>query len=176
MKHLTTAEIEAALDGVLDSPKDNGVLELIVRRPCEDAREELETGELDVEQGLVGDNWFGSNRSVDTQITIMSSRIAALIACDDSRRSLAGDQLYVDLDLSEENIPVGTRLEIGVVVLETTAKPHNGCKKFVGRFGLDAMLFVNSEVGKRHHLRGIYAKVVRSGTIRRGDAVKKLYE
>ncbi len=174
MKHLTTTEIEARMPEVLASPKDNGVLELIVRRPAEDLREELEIGELDIEQGLVGDDWFGSGNKGDSQITIMNSRIISILAQDDSRRALAGDQLYADLDLSDENLPVGTRIAVGGAVLETTALPHNGCKKFVQRYGLDAMLFVNSPLGKKHHLRGIYAKVVQSGTIRRGDRLKKL--
>lgn len=174
MNHLTTAEIEAALESVLASPKDVGVLELIVRRPRENEREELETGELDVEKGLVGDNWFGSGRAIDSQITMINSRLVGLIARDDSRRALAGDQLYVDLDLSEENITNGSRLEVGEAMLEVTEKPHNGCKKFVERFGLEAMLFVNSPIGRRHHLRGIYAKVIRSGFVRRGDKVRRV--
>ncbi|MBK8150195.1 MAG: MOSC domain-containing protein [Acidobacteria bacterium] len=174
MNHLTTAEIEAALESVLASPKDVGVLELIVRRPRENEREELETVELDVEKGLVGDNWFGSGRAIDSQITMMNSRLVGLIARDDSRRALAGDQLYVDLDLSEENITNGSRLEVGEAMLQVTEKPHNGCKKFVERFGFEAMLFVNSPIGKRHHLRGIYAKVIRSGFVRRGDKVRRV--
>lgn len=174
MNHLSTAEIEAALDFVLESPQDEGTVELIVRRPKTDLREELEIGELDTEKGLVGDNWFKPGRSPESQLTIMNSRIVRLLAQDDARRALAGDQLYVDLDLSDENLPPGTRLEVGTALLETTSLPHNGCKKFVERFGLDAMRFVNSPIGKRHHLRGIYAKVVRSGTVRRGDVVRKL--
>lgn len=174
MKHLTKAEIEERLAHVLESPRDQGTVELIVRRPATDLREELEVGEFDVEQGLVGDNWFRPGRSPESQITIMNSRIVRLLAQDDARRALAGDQLYVDLDLSDENLPPGTRLELGTAVLETTALPHNGCKKFVARFGLDAMRFVNSPIGKHHHLRGIYAKVVRSGTARRGDRILKV--
>ncbi len=175
MKHLTTAEIEAGLDVIKQSPKDNGVLELIVARPKPDEREVLETGELDVEEGLIGDVWktYGRVRA-DAQITIMNSRCVALLAQDENRWKLAGDQLFVDLNLSDENIPVGTKLEIGSAILETTALPHNGCKKFVERFGMDAMKFVNSPVGKQLHLRGIYAKIIQSGTINKGDLVKKV--
>ncbi len=175
MKHLTTAEIEVGMDEIRQSPKDDGVLELIVRRPNEDEREVLATGKLDTEKGLIGDNWvtYGETPYFDAQIAIMNSRIIALIAQAKERWQLAGDQLYIDFDLSDENLPVGTRLEIGSAILETTPQPHNGCKKFVERFGLDAMKFVNSPVGKQFHLRGIYAKVVKSGTIRHGDLVKK---
>jgi hypothetical protein len=175
MNHLTTTQIEAGLAEILESPKDNGVLELIVARPKPDEREVLATGELDIEEGLKGDTWknYGKVRS-DAQITIMNSRCIALLAQDENRWALAGDQLYVDLDLSDENLPIGTRLEIGSAILETTALPHNGCKKFVERFGMDAMKFVNSPIGKQLHLRGIYAKVVQSGTIKKGNLVKKI--
>jgi hypothetical protein len=182
VKHLTMAELEAGLDEIRSAPKDEGVLQLIVRRPHIDGREVLQEAQLDVAEGLVGDTWKvrGSSRTEDgsahpeMQLNIMNARVAALVAQDKSRWSLAGDQLYVDLDLSDENLPPGTRLSIGSAIIEVTAIPHNGCKKFVSRFGLDAMLFVNSPVGKSLHLRGINAKVVQSGTIRAGDVVKKL--
>jgi hypothetical protein len=175
IKHLTTEEIEAGLDEIRQSPKDNGVLQLIVRRPAENEREVLETGELDADKGLVGDDWpFYGEPKIEAQIAIMNSRIIALFAQDKERWPLAGDQLFIDLDLSDENLPAGTQLKIGSAILEITPKPHNGCKKFVERFGLDAMKFVNSPTGKQLHLRGIYAKVIQSGTIRQGDVVKKI--
>ena len=184
MKHLTTAELEAGLDAIRQSPKDNGILKLIIRRPRENVREVLQTGELDLIEGLVGDTWKtrGSSRTADgsshpdMQLNIMNSRVAALVAQNESRRQLAGDQLYIDLDLSDENLPPGTRLTIGSAVIEVTAQPHNGCKKFVERFGLDAMRFVNSMLGKQFHLRGINAKVVHAGVIKTNDAVKKISE
>lgn len=174
MKHLTTEEIEANLDKIIESPKDNGVLHLIVRRPKEDERELLETGELDIEKGLVGDDWLTDDGNKETQIAIMNSRIVDLIAQDKDRWKLAGDQLFIDLNLTDENLPHGSKLQIGSAILEITPEPHNGCKKFVERFGLDAMKFVNSPLGKQFHLRGIYAKVIQSGTIRAGDLVKKV--
>jgi MOSC domain-containing protein YiiM len=174
MNHLATVEIENGLGKVIESPRDNGVLNLIVRRPQEDAREVLETGELDIEKGLVGDDWLTGDGNYDTQLAIMNSRIIDLLAQNKERWKLAGDQLFIDLNLTDENLPAGTRLEIGSAVIEVTPQPHNGCKKFVARFGLDAMKFVNSPVGKQYHLRGIYAKVVRSGTIRQGDTVRKI--
>ncbi len=174
MKHLTTEEIEAEMSYVIESPRDNGVLNLICRRPREDEREVLETGELDTEKGLVGDDWLTDDGNYETQLAIMNSRIIELIAQDKERWKLAGDQLFIDLNLTDENLPAGTKLQIGSAIIEVTPEPHNGCKKFVERFGLDAMKFVNSPVGKQYHLRGIYAKVIQSGTIRQGDTVKKI--
>ena len=179
---LTTAELEAGLDEVRQSPKNGGTLEMIVRRPRVDGREVLEEGELDLEMGLVGDTWIerGSSRTADgsahpdMQLNVINARLLDLVAQDKARWQLAGDQLIVDFDLSEENIPPGTQLAIGSAVIEVTAQPHTGCQKFVARFGRDAMLFVNSPVGKQLHLRGINARVVQPGTIRRGDAVRKV--
>lgn len=176
---LTTAEIEAGIDHVLSAPKDKGRLELIVRRPAVDAREVVEEGELDCEQGLRGDNWLtrGSSRTdnglghPEMQLNVMNYRFAELIAGSPERVPLAGDQLFVDLDMSPENLPPGTRLSIGDAIIEVTAIPHTGCKKFVARFGLDAMKFANSEFGRRHNLRGINAKVVEPGKVSTGDAV-----
>lgn len=182
VKHLTMEELEAGLDGIRQSPKGEGVLELIVRRPQIDAREVLEEGRLDPVEGLLGDSWRerGSSRTpdgsshLDTQLNIMNSRAIALVAQDRDRWQLAGDQLFIDLDLSAENLPPGTRLALGSAVIEVTAQPHTGCKKFVARFGLDAMKFVNSTVGRELHLRGINARVVQPGAIRVGDVVRKI--
>jgi hypothetical protein len=182
IRHLTMAELEAGLDEIRQSPRDEGVLRLIVRRPRIDEREVLEEGELHPVRGLVGDNWKmrDSSRTADgsahpdMQLNIMNARVAALVAQDKDRWQLAGDQLYVDMDLSAENLPAGTRLAIGSAVIEVTPPPHTGCKKFVSRFGLEAMKFVNSPVGRELHLRGINARVIQPGLIRVGQVVKKL--
>ena len=182
VKHLTASELEAGLEEINRSPKDEGVLELIVRRPQVGEREILQEGQLDLADGLVGDSWKirSSKRTPDgtphpdMQLNLMSSRLVSLVSQDRSRWHLAGDQLYVDLDLSEYNLPAGTRLSIGSAVIEVTAEPHTGCAKFVERFGLDAMKFVNSPQRKHLHLRGINARVVRPGVIRVGDKVSKL--
>ena len=182
IKHLTMAELEAGLAAIRAAPKDDGVLHLIVRRPQIDEREVLEQGELDPVAGLVGDSWKlrGSSRTADgsphpdRQLNIMNARVTALVAQDKERWQLAGDQLYLDMDLSAENLPAGTQLAIGSAVIEVTPPPHTGCKKFVSRFGLDAMKFVNSSVGRELHLRGINARVVQAGIIRVGQAAKKL--
>jgi hypothetical protein len=182
IKQLTMAELEAALDHLRNAPKDDGVVELIVRRPQVDEREVLELAELDPLQGLIGDNWIsrGSRRTPDgsphpeMQINIMNSRVTALVAQEKERWSLAGDQLYIDMDLSKENLPAGSRIQIGSAVLEVSPLPHTGCHKFVARFGQDAMKFVNSEIGKQLCLRGINAKVVQAGVVRLGSTAKKL--
>ena len=182
MRHLTMSELEARLDEVILSPKDHGVLEMIVRRPAVGAREILEEGQLDLADGLVGDSWKlrSSSRTADgmphpdMQLNVINSRLVALVSQDKSRWHLAGDQLYVDFDLSEANVPAGTRLAIGSAVIEVTAEPHTGCSKFVERFGLDAMKFVNASERRDLHLRGINARVVQPGAVRVGDAVSKL--
>ncbi len=181
-RQLSAEELERGLDHILASPQDNGVLELIVRRPDVDARENLAEGRLDTDAGLVGDNWRarGSSHTPDgaadpeMQLNIMNARVVALVADDPGRRELAGDQLYLDMDLSSENLPAGTQLEIGEAIVEVTEPPHTGCKKFAERFGKDAVVFVNSGRGKQLNLRGICAKVIRSGDIRVGDTARKL--
>jgi hypothetical protein len=179
---LTLAELEAQLPVLRAAPRDDGALELIVRRPRVGEREVLEEGELDLAQGLWGDSWSSrpSTSSADggphpeKQLNIMGARVAALLAQERARWPLAGDQLYLDLDLSLENLPPGTRLALGEAVIAITAPPHTGCKKFVERFGVDAMKFVNSKLGRALNLRGVNARVVQPGKIRRGDRARKL--
>ena len=177
----STSELEAGLGHVRAAPSDEGILELIVRRPAVDEREVVEQAELDVDDGLVGDNWRARGRSggrrppnPDAQITVVSSRAIALAAGERDRWPLAGDQLYVDLDLSGENLPPGTRLAIGTAVIEVTAEPHTGCKKFAARFGLETLEAFNSPDGRALNLRGINTRVVQPGAVHVGDAVRKL--
>lgn len=182
VRHLTTEELEASLDHLRLAPKDEGVIELIVRRPEVDQREVLDEAELDVTLGMIGDNWKvrGSKRTPDgsahpeMQINIMNSRVTALVAQERERWPLAGDQLYIDMDLSTENLPAGSRIAVGSAVLEVSPLPHTGCKKFVARFGVEAMEFVNSELGKALCLRGINAKVIQGGTVKVGQTAKKV--
>jgi hypothetical protein len=155
---------------------------LIVCRPKIEHREILDEAELDVAKGLIGDNWIlrKSTRTIDgsphpdMQINIMNVRSVALVAQERERWPLAGDQLYLDMDLSKANLPAGARISIGTAILEVTEPPHTGCQKFVARFGVDAMKFVNSEIGRELCLRGINAKVVQSGTVRVGQTVMKV--
>ena len=181
VKHLSTTELEAGLGEVRGSPSDGGTVDLIVRRPAVDERELLTEATLDMEAGLEGDTWpvRGSSRTPDgsshpgMQVTVMNSRAALLVAHEPGRRALAGDQFYVDLDLSTANLPPGTRLAFGSAVLEVSDQPHAGCAKFSARFGLDALRFVNSRVGRELRLRGLNARVVVPGTVRTGDTIRK---
>jgi hypothetical protein len=177
-----TETLQAGLDHILESPKELGTVELIIRRPRVDEREELEQGELDLEVGLVGDSWRSrmsastadGSPNPDTQVTIMNARVIGLVAKERSRWSLAGDQLYVDLDLSPDNLPAGTRLRLGSAVVEVSGIPHRGCDKFAGRFGAEALRFVNTGTGRDHSFRGINTSVVVPGTVRQGDQIEKL--
>ena len=156
-----------------------GVVELIVRRPAVGEREVLEEAELDLEQGLVGDRWWSGahvdGKPLDTkaQLTLMNARVLERLEPDRSRWPLAGDQLYVNLDLAEEGLPAGTRLEVGSAVIEVSAAPHTGCAKFTARFGSDATRFVNSKDGRRQRLRGMNARVITPGTVRVGDTIRR---
>lgn len=182
VKHLETEALEAGLDDIRQSPKDEGVLQMIVRRPDTLERETVQEAELDTEQGMVGDNWLarGSSATPDgsahpeMQLTLMNTRVVDLVSQDKDRWQLAGDQLFVDLDLSMENLPTGAQLSIGSAIVEITEKPHTGCKKFVERFGAEALKFISTPLGKELRLRGVNARVVQNGTVRAGDVARKL--
>jgi hypothetical protein len=182
MTHRSSEQLAIGLDHIRDSPQHNGTLEMIVRRPAENEREVLASGELNAVDGLVGDTWKvrGSSRTEDgsahpdMQLNVINARLIELVAGGRSRWPLAGDQLYVDLDLSLENLPPGTQLAIGEAVIAVTEQPHTGCIKFSSRYGVDALRLVNSEVGKSMRLRGLNARVVVAGTIRSGDVVTKV--
>lgn len=181
-RHRTPEELEAALDHIRQAPADHGTLNLIVRRPAVDEREVLGTGMLSLDEGLVGDTWNQRSSTktpdggplLDAQLNIMNARAAAAVAGPIERWALAGDQLYIDLDISLETLPAGTQLAIGEAVIEVTAEPHTGCGKFSSRFGLDALRFVNSPTGRALNLRGINARVIQPGPIHQGDTVTRL--
>lgn len=177
----TFEELEAALDELRSAPADGGTVELVVRRPAENEREVLDEGTLDTGEGLVGDAWInrgsrrhGGNPNPNAQLTLTGSRIAALVAGEREHWPLAGDQLFVDLDLSDENLPPGTRLAVGSAVIEVTAEPHTGCDKYRTRFGLEALRFISTPTGKSLNLRGVNTRVVESGVVRPGDTIRKV--
>jgi hypothetical protein len=180
-RHLRLEELREGLDEIRQSPKDQGILKAIVIRPETDARVSLQRCELSAELGAHGDNWAkGCWMSLpdgrphpDVQVAIMNARTIALIAQEEARWPLAGDNLLMDLDLSADNLPPGTLLSVGSALLEITAVPHKGCKKFAERFGVDATRFVNARDSLQLHLRGIYARIVEPGIVAVGDTVTK---
>lgn len=182
--HRSIDDLTEGLEYLLDSPGSAGIVEMIAARPAEGQRELLSTAKLDTEIGLVGDNWKarGAGHTEDgsadrkAQLTLMNSRVIELVAGERDRWALAGDQLYVDLDLSKENLPPGTRLQIGDAVIEVSDKPHTGCKKFASRFGAEALRFINIGVGKDARFRGLNASVIRSGEVSVGGSIIKLAE
>lgn len=182
MKHKTLNYLLDGLTHIKKSPKTKGDLQLIVRRPDVDQRELLKSAEINTDEGLIGDDWKARNKlkahlrlnNGYDQITIMNSRVIERIAGSPEHWPPAGDQLYVDFDLSRNNLPPGTQLKLGSVILEVSKKDHTGCKKFIQRFGRDAFNFVNSAEGKQLCLRGINTRVIRSGSVKLGDSICKL--
>jgi len=182
LEYVELTRLEESLDHIREAPADGGTLELITRRPGVDEREVLTEARLDTGNGLEGDTWLvrGSSRTADggpnpdSQLTLMSARAAAAIAGERDRWPLAGDQLYVDLDLSVTNLPPGSRVQIGSAVIEFSETPHTGCAKFQARFGNDSLRFVNSPIGRELRLRGANCRVVVAGAVRVGDTIRKL--
>ena len=178
----STEALEQGFEHIKNAPSDHGKLELIVARPEEDQRLEMEEGRLDEEKGLLGDNWYsrGSSRTKDgsahpeMQINMMNSRVIDLITENKQQWKLAGDQLYVDFNLHKDNVPPGTQLSIGEAILEVTPEPHTGCKKFSQRFGVEALKFISTKEGRQWQMRGINARVVKSGSIKTGDTIRKI--
>lgn len=183
MERLSMEHLEASLDQIRDSPRDRGPVVLVVRRPAVGVRELPGEAMIDMAGGLAGDNWLarGSRSTPDgsadphRQVTVMNARVARLVAGGPDRMSLAGDQLYIDLDLSIDNLPAGSLLAVGEAVLQVSDAPHLGCAKFVERFGADAMRFVNSRVGRQLRLRGMNTRVVRPGIVRAGDIAARAH-
>src|SRR3954468_14969524 len=183
VQHVTANKLEAGLDDVLASPSDNGRLEAIVVRPRTNERETVKVALLSAETGIEGDKWVedsfhrlkGGKSDPRCQVSIMNARFLRQIASKEDAMCLAGDNLVVDFDLSEANAPTGTQLSIGrEVVIQISDVKHTGCSKFARRYGEEARAFANNERGTALHLRGRYASIIRGGTIRVGDTVKKL--
>jgi MOSC domain-containing protein YiiM len=183
-RHLTMEELKAGLPEIRLAPKDHGELKAIVYRPQHDERRDVASATISLAGGVEGDHWAkkcwketaDGKPHPDVQICIMNARAIALIAGERANWASAGDNLYIDMDLSPENLPPGTRLKLGSAEIEITAEPHNGCAKFISRYGRDACVFVNTSEGKALRLRGIYARVVKDGRVSIGDVASKLPE
>lgn len=167
------------VDDILAAPKDAGPIEMIVRRPGENEREIVQSAELTKEEGLIGDSWVSrvdqnGDPYLPAQLTLMNSRVADAVAVARERWPLAGDQIYVDMDISKENLPPGARIQVGSAVVEISEVPHTGCDKFAGRFGKEALRFANVGVGRDNRFRGVNAFVVEPGSLQVGDKITKL--
>lgn len=181
-RHATVHQLDAGLDHIRQSPDDGGALRMIVQRPAVDQREVVADGLLDVDAGLIGDSWLtrGSPRTPDggpnpeAQVTIINARLIALLAQTEDRWPLAGDQLVIDIDMSEDNLPPGAQLAIGSAVIEISEEPHTGCAKFAQRFGHDALRFISTPTGQALRLRGVNTRVIKSGAIQVGDLATRL--
>lgn len=174
MSQPDTAALREGVAHIVGSPPDEGTIEMIVRRPTVDEREVVMSARVEPGRGLEGDSWGSRpHPSSDAEITFMNARCVALLAGDVDRWPLAGDQLYVDMDLSMVNLPAGSRLRAGTVLLEVSDKPHTGCSKFSARFGEEALAFVNSDEGKAMRLRGMNCRVIEAGVVRAGDRLTK---
>jgi hypothetical protein len=182
MAHQTAAQLEAGMASVLSAPKDEGTVRLVVCRPARGVREILSEGQLDTEQGLIGDDWINrpgmylDTPSPHAQVTVMNARAAELISGDPRPETWAqcGDQLYIDLDISEANLPAGTHIEVGGAILEVQAEPHTGCVQFRGWWGSDALRHISTREGLALRMRGANTRVVRSGVVRAGDRARKI--
>ena len=175
IQRLSAAQIEAEMDQLAQSPQDLGVLEYIVLRLPDEQRAAPQEAEVSPDSGLEGDRWAQPNSpNPRAQISVMNSRFLRIIAGDDTRMPLAGDNLLVDLNLSEENLPAGTQLQIGTATFEVTDLPHTGCQKFERRYGKDALEFVNGETYKSQRLRGLFIRTIESGKIQVGDSIRKI--
>lgn len=180
--HRSREELDQGLEEIAKAPKDGGRLEAIVIRPRANERRPVNSVEISADLGVNGDHWAkgcwktlpDGNPHPDVQICIMNARVIRLLAGDKDNWPPAGDQLFFDLDLSRDNLEPGQRLKLGGAVIEITDVPHNGCRKFIERYGLAATQFVNSKFGKENRFRGVYAKVVETGTISVGDMIQKV--
>lgn len=173
-RFLALADLAHGLDALAAAPASGGRLTLIVRRRDAGRREALSRVRLTAEGGVTGDAWSERTPDPAGQITVMQADVAALIA-NGQPLELFGDNLFVDLDLSTPNVPPGSRVRIGAVTLEVTPKPHDGCRKFRGRFGGDALRFVAHPDRRHRNLRGIYMRVVEAGEVAVGDVVEVIF-
>jgi len=173
-RHLARAALDAGLVALPSASRDAGRLALIVRRLPTGSRETPPEVRLTLEEGVPGDDWSRRPpQKPEAQLAVMRREVAETLA-NGQPLTLFGDNLFVDLDLSAANLPVGTRLRVGAALVEMTAEPHNGCRKFQQRFGADALRVVQAKETRDQNLRGVYWRVLEPGVARVGDAVRVL--
>ena len=173
-RHRPLVELAAGLCGLAELPKHAGRLAAIVLRRADGVRDTPDCVLLTPEEGVPGNRWGRQTpHASDAQLAVMRRDVAELVA-NGQPLTLFGDNLFVDLDISAANLPPGARLLVGDAVVEVTPKPHNGCHKFEGRFGHDALEFVNAKSTRHLNLRGIYCKVVKPGKVAVGETIHVL--
>jgi MOSC domain-containing protein YiiM len=172
--HRSLAELQQSFAALAPAPLDLGRVTLIVCREGPALHKALDCVRLTPEEGVPGDQWNRRTpRNPDAQLTVIRRDIAELIS-NGQPLTTSGDNLVVELDISAGNLPVGTRLRVGEAIVEVSPKPHNGCYKFEGRFGTDALRFVQAPATRHHNLRGVYWKVVQAGEVRAGVEIQVL--
>ncbi len=164
-------DYEQAWQALPERPRERGQVTRVVVRPATNERVLLQTVRVTPEDGLTGDRWGTGKRNPENQITLMMEQVVSLVATPSSPPELAGDNLYVTIDLAEDCLPAGTRLQIGSALVEVTPLPHYGCKKFSARFGSEALKWINSRDGKRQRLRGLHVQVIEAGDIAVGSDI-----
>jgi hypothetical protein len=180
--HVTFDKLQEGLAEISQAPKNHGNIELLVIRPVQYERKVVNEITMHPITGCEGDIWHSKKTSStpdgkpnpERQVTLINSRVLALLEGAKDTWPKAGDQVYVDMDLSKENLPAGTDLSLGSAIIRVSAQPHNGCKKFAERYGIDATRFVNSSLGKAKSLRGINCYIVKEGIVKMGDTVSIL--
>ena len=170
-RHLDLATLHERIDALPAPPRDRGHLALLVARLPDGRHDTPHAARLAPEEGLPGDRWERCDGRPESQLAVMRVDVATLLA-NGQALSLFGDNLLVDLDLSDENLPTGTRLRLGGALLEVTPEPHNGCAKFRQRFGGDALRLTAEKPRRHQHLRGIYLRVVEAGDVAVGDPIE----
>ena len=173
-EHRTRAAMDDALAAASTATTHTtrtGRLDLIVLRTAVDQRATPDEASLLREGGLSGDHWATGGKP-SAQVSLVDVRVAGAIAHRDDWQ-LMGDNLFVDLDLSQAALPPGARLAIGGGLLEITDEPHLGCRKYMSRFGAEALRWVNAKDRLAERRRGVYARVIEGGAIRLGDVVAR---
>jgi len=138
------------------------VLALFLALPKQPGRERTDTMQLEAE-GIVGDKYFGRNLQRSILITSISSYTMAEEAGIGIGHGALGENIVVDVGLY--HLTPGARLRIGDVTLEIT----QNCTL------CGSLAQVHSKLPKLlRNDRGIFARVIVPGRIRKDDDVELL--